>query len=698
MKKWLLLIFVFIGCMALFVCSNNNVVSDDGDGGDPPPTDTVFNITATADTDHSSSQIIIASNGGELTLTNAVGVIFTLTIPPYSLPNDTLVTLTAIDSFALTGPVTFGCVDSSNSSGFCFEGILCEPVGLYFDSGATLSVQFPQSDPFPFDSSIGLLYFETSETKLFPCQIEIDSATYQIICSINHFSGYVTTSVPYLSEDDLCAMLYTSYNDLKVAAGNTMAIDRLISYLRLIMDLKSSNHYTNSFDPLAPTAQLQIECSSFNGTIESDLPPILTSFWNNLKGVWNENGIDYIPQMISDYEDSFEALHYLANTNSYNAFEQIQREMKILISDRIKTWAETGHALCATTNEVDCEQGSIILTAVLNYGDQHYVITASNSIDIDFLTQVQNWLNDCCARDFNINLTVPGGTTIYRLALDPNDVYGDPYAYVCSVNVSVTGPSGTPLEGIPIQLWREGATSKISSNSSNAEGNAAFIISPSSIAWNCQEYETWTFYAKAYDANTENWTDPSNSVEVMFLNSTVTTTINYQFHYEWVGGDYSSTADATVTGSGSAPIRPLGNCTSACSGTLIRTYSYSNCTPDGCNSGTSLADEGVYACRAVGDIDEILLDNGKTVEFLIGLRVSLGSAVFAGLQYETSSGTTETLQYGLEMSVWPEDGFYFSDENGVDGDTTWTWDSSDDPNMVGLKTVTYTVQVSLDNK
>lgn len=699
MKKWLWLSIIAIGCMVLFVCSDDNVISDD-DNDDDPPLDSVFNITATANNAYSSTEEISAASGGDVNLTDGAGVSYTLIIPPYSLANDTTITLTAFDTFALTGPVTFNCVDSGNSSGFCFEGVMCEPSGLFFDSGATLIIQFPATPYFPLDSGINIIYFDQENTIFYPCETEQDTTNRTLSCTIYHFSGYVTNSSAYMSEDDFCQIMQSSFIQLKDIAQASIMVEELQTNLSMIYDLNMRNHYTNTFNPLDPTAELEITCTSLFNMIDGGMPDILNSFWGNLQTVWNgNNSPEYIPQMISDLEH-FCALYGIgAYPTAVSVQGQIQQAMLVKVSDRIKTWAETGHTLCANTNETECEEGRTILTDVLGYADQGYVVNSSGSADTDFITQAQNWLNDCCASDFNINLTVPGSTTIYRLAMSPDDVYADQYTYVCSVNVAVSGPSGTPLEGIPIQLWREGATSKLGTHSTDENGNAGFIIEPRFIDWNCQEYENWTFYAKAYDASSESWSEPSNSVAVMFVNSTVTTTINYQFHYEWSAGDYSSSAEATVTGTGSSPIRPLGNCISECTGALIRTYSYSNCNPiDGCNTGTSLTDDGVYACRAVGDIDEILLDNGKTVEFLIGLRVNLGSAVFAGLQYETSSGTTETLQYGLAMSVWPEDGFYFADENGVDGDTTWVWDSSGDPNAVGLKTVTYSVSVSLDNK
>lgn len=698
MKKWLWLLIIAAGCMALFVCSDDNVISDN-DNDDDPPLDTVFNITAITNNSYSSTEVIAATSGGEVTLTDGAGVSYTLIIPPHSLANDTIVTLIALDTFELTGPVTFNCVDSSNSSSFCFEGVMCEPAGLFFDSGATLVVQFPATPYFPLDSSINIIYYDQENTIFYPCETERDTTNRTLSCTIYHFSGYVTNSSSYTSEYDFCQIMMHSFSQLKDIAEASITVEQLQSNLNMIYDLYMRNHYTNTFNPIDPTAELEITCTSLLNMIDGGMPDILNSFWVNLQSGWNSNNSsEYVPQMISDLE-RFRALYGISiYPSALPVHEQIREAMLIKVSDQIKTWAETGHTLCANNNQVDCEEGRTILTAVLNYADEGYVVNSSGYVDTDFIAQVNNWLNDCCATDFNVSLTVPGSTTIYRLAMSADDVYADQYSYVCSVNVAVTGPSGTPLEGIPIQLWREGATSKISTFSTDDNGNAGFIVPATSIDWNCQEYETWTFYAKAYDASSESWSDPSNSAAVMFLNSTVTTTINYQFQYEWTAGDYSSNADATVTGSGSSPIRPIGNCVDECSGTLIRTYSYSNCNPtDGCNTGTSLTDDGVFACRAVADIDRILLTNGKTVEFLIGLRVNLGSAVFAGLQYETSSGTTETLQYGLPMSVWPEDGFYFADENGVDGDTTWTWDSSDDPNAVGLKTVTYSVSVSLDN-
>lgn len=696
MKRSIFLLIILLMGILISVCSDETIVSGDTDN-DNDPIDSVFSISMTTDNSFTTSQTINSETGGDISLTNANGVIFTLLIPPYSLPNDTEIILTALESFDISGPVDFGCVDSSGGSNFCFEGIVCEPSGLVFDSGATLTVQFPSGTSFSIDSSITITYFDTVDQIVYPYQVSLDSTNRTISCTLYHFSGYVTSSVPYISEDQLCGMLNSQFYSLKSSMELAILPEQFINSLLMFLDLKRQNHYVNSYNPLFPTNDLVVECPGFNATVDAEIPLLLNTFWSNLASYWSEQNVEYISHMISDYNTMYEAMSIMPDYTSQQTMESILNQMKLNISNRIKTLAQSGQELCGS-NQSECEDGIDILSQVLAYGDQGFVVTSSYVVDTDYLAQVENWINDCCETDYNLAISLPASSQVYRFVHNMDSYYGDPYAYVCTVNVKVTGAYGTPAEGVSVRLGREGTTATIATKLSDANGNAGFIISPRSIDWICQEFETWNLNAKYYDTEREEWTDPVGNAEVMFINTTVTTTINYQFTYEWVAGEYSSNAYASAVGSGSGPIREIGTCSPNCNGTIYRTYSYQNCNPqDGCTGAASLEDDGVYGCRTVATIESISTSDGRTVDILNGASVNIGSSIFAGLVYARSDGSLDTLQYGLEMSVWPEEGFYFSSEDGVDDDTTWTWDSSSDPNATGLKTVTYSVSVSVDN-
>ncbi|MEA1981576.1 MAG: hypothetical protein U9N54_11480 [candidate division Zixibacteria bacterium] len=696
MKRWLLFTLLVLVSASFLVCTETKIVTND-DNNNSHPINPVFDIDCIGNTNAAVTQTIQADIGGSITTTSANNVNFTLTIPAYSLANDTDITLTPLDSFDLSGPFSIACVDTSGGSDICFEGIICEPSGLMFDSGATLTVEFPVGQPFPFDSSTTITFFDTSNAVFYIYPTTIDPVNRLLICTLNHFSGYVTNTVPYMTVEDLCAILYSSFDNLKIAANNSIRSADFVSYVVQIIELKASNHYTNSGEP-NPNLR-EIECPNFNEMIDAQIYTLITHHWSVLHEIWTEGGIDYIPSMISDHQSLYRMTPYITNPNAQYALEQILREMRLFINERLREYANQGHTLCQTNYEPDCNTGSEILSEVLAYGGQGYVVTSGLVVDEAYLQQVENWLDDCCTEDIYAKLTVPVTTTIHRLAINPDNVYADPYAYVCSLNVKVTGARGTPLESVPVQLWRVGQSYKIAAKSTDENGNSGFIIEPRSINFACQEFVTQTFYAKAYNANTETWSEPTEQIPVMFLNTMIETTISYLC--DWADDSFGSSMTATVEGTGSAPISDGGICSNSCSSELTRTYSYNSCNHEGsCLSGTSIDENPIHACRAVGDIRTLLLEGtGKRVDFLYGARVSLGSWIFVGLVVVNSNGSIDTLHNGVGASVWPEEQFYFPapDEGniGIIGDTTWTWDSSGYPNAIGTKTVTYRVKVKL---
>jgi hypothetical protein len=362
-------------------------------------------------------------------------------------------------------------------------------------------------------------------------------------------------------------------------------------------------------------------------------------------------------------------------TAAQSVAEQTVTAIHLYISSKAHALATTGYNLCQADN---CD-GRYALIEVLQLGDQGYVVTSGLVKDDAYLQQVQQWYDDCCSSDLVVSISAPGGTEIRRVALDRDDVYANPYSYVCSLSVNVTGESGTPKPGIPVKLWREGQSYKVTTGTSGEDGKVGFVLSPDRVDWVCQETETWELYAEAYVAESDTWVRSEQTVSVTFYNLLVTTEITYQYEYAWVGGDAYLYTHASLSGSGTAPGREIGVCSGACQGRLTRNYSYDNCyhqmgDPDlYCVNASTIGGDSTYACRASVDIRSVTLDNGLSVDFFFGASISLGESIFAGLIYSTSSGTIDTVAYGVQ-SIWPDGAIYLiAGDGGMD--TTWSYQS-----------------------
>jgi 5-hydroxyisourate hydrolase-like protein (transthyretin family) len=307
------------------------------------------------------------------------------------------------------------------------------------------------------------------------------------------------------------------------------------------------------------------------------------------------------------------------------------------------------------------------------------------AVDNAYLTQLDQWIDDCCNEYLNTTVSVPGPTTIKRYAFDPATVEANQYQYICSLLVRVERGEGTPAAGVPVRLFRNDEEKHFTSNSTNEDGIVSFLFSPESVDWLCQTEETWQIRAEAYESNSGEWFESDNSVSVTFVNQSVTTTINYVYTYDWdSGGDPQLHWTAGLSGSGTGPARTLGWCASACEGDMERTYSGSEVIYNSAEqkyvsySWNSIGPDSVYACRANIEVHSVEISSlGRSFKFIFGASVSLGGSIFAGLIYEWNTGTVDTVQYGLSNTVWPEEPLLLlAQEGGIVGDTIWTWNGT----------------------
>jgi len=672
------LAFLLLIALGLYsVCSDDSSNPVDND---PPPDSTAFSICCVGDDASAVSQYIIASAGGTAEVYSSDSVRFTLTVPDHSLNSSATITLTPLDTFSVTGPVVTACIDSDSGTGFCFPGIMCEPTGLSFDSGAILTVEFPESHPFAFDSGTTIAYFDIRDTNFYACSTVIDQANRRLSCIIHHFSGYATANMPPQGKEDECATLQAAYLTQYQVTSAHAGTDLFYYSLLRLLDVRQANYRDDPYF----SGQGWIPCPSFNSQVDAGISELINLHWTQLQAIWNEYTVTELSfgNMIDHHKQMQNMTARLSGTDAYVTAGQTSDAILLYISNKARELAEVGYEMCQQDN---CD-GRNYLEQVLELGDGGYVVTSGLVKDVTYLAQVTAWHEDCCNTDITVTVGSPVSDQVYRIATDVNAVYADPYSYICSLTVVVTGSSGTPKADIPVQLWREGQNYKLLSGTSDEDGKVGFLISPDRVDWGCQKSETWNLYAKAYVVEEEEWVQSDNSTSVTFYNVLITTTISYQYEYSWQGGDSHLFAHASLDGSGTSPGHEVWTCSGACEGKLTRDYSYDNCYHQmgdsllHCVTASTIGGDSTAACRATVNIHSVSLDNGMTVDFLSGARISLGESIFAGLIYEKSTGFVDTLHYGLEMSIWPGSAFVWTFPYGTgapSADTTWSYQSPD---------------------
>lgn len=692
MKK----LFLLVSFTAMFalVCSDSGTNSDDDDGAGPDTNQTTVSITAIGDQSLAVSEYVSYDTDEEITVVTEDNVTFRLTIPANALATSTTVTLTPLDTFELDAQLFIQAIDVGGGTGIRFPGILCDPAGLTFDTPAVLRIQLPPGQPFPLDSGSTVLYFDEGAGVFFPCSTRVDMVNHRLECLVTHFSGYATANIP--TQEGECATLLGVYNGLHATAEALCGAPSFVASVIPLLDMKAGNYRDDPYF----SGQGWIPCPSFNDQVDHDISQLVATHWTAIQAlIAGDEASDQIDYVRHRREELIHLGALVSGTAVATACTSVINQMLLYISERAHTCATQGQQMC---QQEDCD-GQDLLNYVLNLGAQGYVVTAQLEPDAVYLAQVQAWYDDCCQSDYVATLTAAAQTTIYRVAWSPDAYYGDPYSYVCSLNVHVEGASGTPQSGVPVRIFKNDDTHHFLSGSTNESGDGGFAVSPRSVDWNCQEYEDWTFRAEAYDADDEEWIAADGQVSVRFVNFSVTTTISYDYLYDWnpPGEGASSRAHATLSGTGTTVGRETGVCISGCEGKLTRDYSYENCIYSHeessyvCYSYNTIGGDSTYPCRAVVNIQSVTMDDGRSIDFVFGASVSLNDYIFAGVITAGGVGSVDTLHYGLAMAVWPEGALVFTaDESGGMGDTTWTWTAP--PEDYTTNTATLTVQVQVE--
>lgn len=687
MRRMLTVLLFF--CPILFTCSDSGVDSSDDNGNETG--DFTLSIGCHGDESRTVSQSVSAASGGSLSVTDAHGVVYTLEIPPYSIAQTTTIGLSPLDTLTIEGDLLWHALDTTGL--VCPPGLVCSPAGLVFDSGATLTIQMPPGTTESADSTVTLVYLDTAGACLYPLATAYDSVALTYTATIRHFSGYTVIDIPPQAYD--CDLLRAALLPLVAAAEYSVGTPYFAADISRLYELKNANIRRDPYW----SGRAWVACPGFDAEVDSYVSLLVEKHWQEIQAIYATVDVDHprVSELVVLY-NQFLMIHALAQgTIAGPVADQVRAALQQIISDRLRTVAAHGYQLCLAAN---CD-GQDYLAYAIDYGSDGWLVTAAGTIDTPYLAQLQQWRDDCCSEYLTVTVSVPGPKTIYRYAFDPATVEANQYQYICSLTVHVERPGGTPASGVSVRIFRNDETSRFGNFTTNEDGIAVFLLSPSSIDWLCQTEEVWRIRADAYESNSGKWFDSENDVTVTFVNQQFTTSINYLYTYDWgSGGEPELHWTASLNGSGTGPIRELGWCAAACNGLMERNYVGSETIWNSQDtqyvslSWSTVGPDSVYACRSTINVHSLSLSSlGRSFEFVTGADISLGGSIFAGLIYAWNTGTVDTLQYGLSDTVFPSEPLHLMTEgDGVIGDTTWTYNGTG----VGEgSVVTATLQVSV---
>lgn len=691
-----IMIVLFLSGVVLLSCTDK---ATDPVNEEPEPVNSLFTIKYDVTGSVPVTREILADSGGSMTAIDPHGVTFTLTIPPHSLASNINITLRPLTSFDINGPITILPIDTANG----FSGIICEPDDLVLDSGATFTINFPGGQQTPFDSGTVISYFDTDGSIFYPVSTEIDAAKGNLSCNIHHFSGYTIINIP--PEVNECDVMELMLIELRNYANSTCGSDFFRDAIVQIIELRAGNSRSDPYG----FGQGWIPCPELNTLIDNELNVLIGRHIEKIKEEFGTTPVTELnfSNIIDLHRDLQNMIGLVYLTDAHSAFVQARDQLHLYINDKARALATIGWDMCKNDN---CDKGKAYLDYVLGLGYQGYVVTPDLRKDETYLQQVAGWLDDCCAGNLIVTLSNFGSSEIKRIALDPEDVYANPDSYICTLAVKVTGESGLPRQDATVQLWNAVEEIKISHHSVDENGEVNFFIHPRTIDFGCDDFMDMEFYAIAYDKITEEWSEPSNHINVRFNNVLITTTIDYAYTFSWAGGEWSSNSSVTLSGSGASPggsTLPGGricSCSRTCDGELLRNYSSTDVTFNPVdsqfvsNTTNTIGNETTNACRSEISVHSVTVD-GESIYFLLGARIYLSSTIFVGMITESSSGQVDTLNSGISMAVFPEDPFIFTFAYGsTEVDTTWSYYvAHDPPNLLGDRTANLSVKISVQN-
>ena len=160
------------------------------------------------------SQATIGSSGGTVQTTDASGIVISLSVPPGALAEETLITVTPLESSPLVAP-----------SSALHPGVKFEPEGLQFAVPATLTLDF--SATAQEITNKDFIFLMTSPMTMVPLYGSASPATKTLSALVHHFSE-VQPGAGESSLSDLAA-----WANAALASGESLTLEELQSIAAL---------------------------------------------------------------------------------------------------------------------------------------------------------------------------------------------------------------------------------------------------------------------------------------------------------------------------------------------------------------------------------------------------------------------------------------------------------------------------------
>lgn len=598
MPTWRLAL-ILSGCLLLCTCTEDSPTES---GTDPDPVTTpVFPVAYTTDNARAASATISAASGGSLTATDADGTSFALTIPPDALDSNTTITITPLSCLTIGGPGETRCSDDDTSGGTCcLTGALFEPSELQFNEPVTLEIGY--SGEFPFMRCGTMIWFDAADSAFVPCSTLVDTVNGSLQAEIHHFSGYGAAA----PDSAQLWALYQYWSDEFIASVGYP--QRFNNCLRGMLDLAAMNWQIDMFGEAQPICPGLFE--AIEGITTLQTRNHYTALQVRAEQTWDKSVVDDLiafHMMLGEFENRLSADFWWACTQT-----------RVWIIGTIETvvqhYADAGHARC---EQDDCD-GRDDLQWAFNICMTGYVENVS------LVSQVRNWLEDCCG-ELNVEIAVTPAT-LHRAGLAPDDTYGT-YA---TVTVTVTSQSGEPQEHVNVVVRWSKNVSNLCSGETDVNGQFVGYFSAHlpGTAYNGHDFLEYSVWAEA------SWVGGSyQSVEVpvYFQNVVVSASYSYNYNAEYDNGQTTTVTECTISGSFEVPV---GGCPTGDCGSVTRSYHHSrgNYSID----LIGLATRDLWNGSAGFAYQQITVGNGQvlTTQYVTGVSITSPCIIFEGVLLE----------------------------------------------------------------
>jgi len=539
-------------------------------------------ISYETETPQAASATVTAAAGGQVAATGTAGVELALTIPGGALEADATITITPLRDLSFD-PLN----EDKEGVADCIQGGLFEPEGLTFAEPVILTVTYPETglDCLP-DDTYRIVAFSDTSTFYEILPTVWDETARALSCTLQHFSGY---GVDDMSDHDFLEYMITETVRYAPGFPGEDVLNKLLSYAQ-----EAALH---GWDDLVQLALAGAE-------------PVLDAL--------------VTPAIVGAVADpSVSSMNLLAHYREIAQmwiFQAVENRIIVAQDQLVRVYAARGRASCENDQQ---QAGRTILQQALDWAMMGLVA----GDDEAFITQVQEWLDDCGA----INVTFGADKSLaYQMVLDHDD---RDMAQV-TFTVAISGVSGDALEGKEVVIYwnKYGYFGPYHAGSGSTDENGEFQVTQGATTvlptGGCLASKTVQYYAEVYHNN--EW-QRSGTISVTYKALMIFNSITYVYNYNASDEIWTWVANASLLGSGTSPNGCSG--VENCDALMARSYNQVS------NSGsiTSLAEESqISACRASlvysVEIDDV---TGETYLVIAGITVRDLDEIMHGLTAES---------------------------------------------------------------